>query len=79
VELIANRVQVPPALKPPPETLAVQVTVPVGAVVVPGLLSFTVIVKFTEPPRITLEELAETLLLVPRLLIVRVDVPLLET
>lgn len=58
--------------KLPPETLAVQVTVPVGAWGVPGLLSVTVTVSVVcaDPPTVAL--LGLTVVLVIRLLTVMV-------
>jgi hypothetical protein len=59
----------------PPETLAVHVTVPVGADVVPGLVSVTVTVSVIEVPCFTEAELGDILALVVRVVTVNDDVP----
>ena len=63
--------------KLPPETLADQVTVPVGEIAVPVAVSCTVTVNIICSPGVTLSVLGLTLVPVLRLAMVTVAVPLL--
>ncbi len=65
-------------LNVPPETLAVHVTAPVGAVGVPGLLSVTVTVSVSGVPCGIDALLGDTVAAVVRLFIVIVAVPELD-